>query len=238
MDLNKLWVFGDSFDYGYELTDENHEYYKKFKTPEGKHYTEHIAHKYNLKIENLSVPGYGSSNILYLLSKGLPHIKEDDYVILHTSDSNRLTGFEPVNGGHSFQLAALSIWYSKSDEEIMNFINTSYLQTFSKFMVDCIDPFHHYFEEFYYQIFFNVLTSIKCKKKFGYTTEEWNKYETINQHTLGEINDNHWSYNGHREFADRIISTWELTDFEFKPHSYNLRFIEYPLELKKKSTIL
>lgn len=238
MALDTLWVFGDSFEYGYELTNENHEYCKKYKRPGDEHYTEHIASEYNLKIENLSAPGYGCSNILYLLSKGLPHIKENDYVILSTSDSNRLTGFEPVHGSHPFQLAALSHGYTKEDVEAMKIVNTEYYQIFLKFLVECIDPLYHYFDEFYYQIFYNILTSIRCKKKFAYTVEEWYKYETISTHTLGEIDDSHWSFNGHREFANKIISTWEVTDFEFRPNPRNLKFIEYPLGFEKKYTIL
>lgn len=238
MDMNTLWIFGDSFEYGIELTDINHPYCKKYKTEHDKHYSQHIADRFNLKIENLSMPGFGSGNILYLFSKAVKHIKKEDYVVLHTSDSRRLVGFEPVNGEHPFQMASLSAWFDEHDEKMMTQISKNFYQTFSRYLVECVDPVSGYFDEYYYRIFNNILASLNCKKVFGYTPNEWGNYETISNHTSGEINDNHWSFKGHKDFADRILREWETQDYVFKPSTLNMSFIEHQLDFPRKFTIL
>lgn len=237
MAVGTLWVFGDSFDYAYELTNENHEYYKKYKTPENKHYSEHIADKYDLDIQTIAFPGHGSANILYYLSKGLPHIKENDYVILGMSDVNRLPGFEPINDG-GYYMASFSVWYNKEDQEIMKPLSNSFYQTLERYTIDCIEPVHHYYAEFYYRIFSNILKSVKCKKVFGYTTDEWGLHENIHTHTNGEIENYHWSFDGSKSFAEKIIKIWETEDFHFEPNKLNKKFYDIPLGFPKRFSIL
>lgn len=218
MALGTLWVFGDSFDYGTEVSRKGEIYHDKYKKSGDSHYSLHIGKELKLEVRNNAKPSFGPYHTLYQLTKKIHEIKPEDYVIVGVSDVNRILGFQknsipsenPEIPDPNNMIDVYGYW-SREDSYMtdkMKYLSDNYFNYVTDYIVNCMQPFvgeHFYFVN---QIFNNLLLTINCKKTFIYNINLWTKFETIKEATDNQINDMHWSYKGNKDFAKYVVEIW------------------------------
>jgi len=220
MALGKLWVFGDSFDYGSEVSIAGEPYYDKYRTEGDYHYSLHLGKKLKLEVFNHAKPSFGPYHTIYYLSQQLKNIKPEDYIVVGMSDAHRLVGFKenriPKSNLHDPEppgniISTYAHW-SKEDEVTrreLNFISPSFFDDVTKYSINCVEPFIQEHLQFVNIIVGNIMRSINCKKSFTYNTNTWFDFESIKAATNGKIDDMHWSFKGNKDFSKHILDIWE-----------------------------
>lgn len=202
--MNKLIVFGCSFTHGNGcLSDEV--YTTKYKKSEDDLiWPEYIAKKLNLKLFNFGLGAVGNDYIMDKVMKNFDLIDEGDVVVIQKTFSHRFDicykNNENIYEWETITPASESVLkqkgYSKND--IVSLTNTLT-------MIDSELHDERWIERFTF--FKKVIDSYKKVKACIFWDLESGyhiKYETILE-VDNTINDRHWSYKGHKAFAEEIL---------------------------------
>ena len=195
--MNNLILFGDSF-----TSDVIIEYVNMYKNHEDYHWGEIIASKLNLNLINLGVGSFSNDRILDKIIEKHHIIKEGDIVIIGKTFYNRFDipnkdinlgfttitplSYEPLLkfGFTPEEAKSIILFLTVIDDK--NFVNRANLRY--KFIKDFL-----YLKKIKNCIFWEV-------------EDLWKTFEDIKTATNNKINDNHWSYKGHKDFANYILN--------------------------------
>lgn len=236
-EIKRLWAFGDSFTYSFELREE-HKYYE-YKPEDGKTYVQWLADKYNLELVNLATPGWGNINILSDLLHHVKYFSDDDLIIVGSSDSGRVQSFEFNSGLDRFAQASYSYYIDEYDRNnSRKHIDSNFADSLVNYIVNCRQTLIHYHSCYELHMIHNVLNMCKGHKKVLWSIPQWGNYETISQHTEGVIEDMHWSWDGHKQFAKFLDEQLQTTDFFIDRYTIelfeNYNFMQDPLLYERK----
>lgn len=240
-ELNKLWVFGDSYSYGSELT-KGHPYFK-YKKEGDASYVTHLSKHFQMKVENHATPGWGNINILHDLLRNSSKISREDIVVVGTSESARTQSFEyAYNKSKVFQ-ASFGYSFDEHDyNKSTRDVNSNYPSSMENYIVNCKLPLLEFHLSYEVSMIVNTLDLIRCSKKILWTANNWGKFESITAHTDSKIEDGHWSFNGHKKFSQYLIENSKNTNFFIDPEFYNIqtigKYYNDPLERSTKLPIL
>jgi hypothetical protein len=240
-EMKTLWIFGDSYSYGYELT-KGHPYYK-YKKEEDASYVSHLGKHFQMKVENYATPGWGNINILHDLLRNSPKISKEDIVIVGTSESARTQSFEYAYDKSKVFQASFGYKFDDHDfNKSTQEVHTQYPSSMENYILNCKLPLLEYHLCYELSMILNTLELIKCSKKILWTSNNWGKFESITTHTNSKIDDGHWSFNGHRVFSEYLIEKSKNTNFFIDPELTNIqtlgKYYNDPLERSKKLSIL
>lgn len=205
--MNKLFLFGDSFTFGYGCT-KNDEFTLKYKKPEDLLWFEIISNKFNLEIINYGMGLYSNDKIIDSVIDSYDAIGENDYVLIEKGfthrfdmpnlDDNYLITIAPSPRNlltKDFTLASMDY----TEDEIKS-IEYMVVTLDSKLIRDRQTKRLNFLKK--------IIESKKVKKCILWDIEDYterNVYERIVDATDGEINDHHWSFKGHKLFAEEMI---------------------------------
>jgi hypothetical protein len=205
--MNKLFLFGDSFTFGYGCT-ENEEFALKYKTPDDLLWFEIVSNKFNLEIVNHGMGLYSNDKIIDSIINVYDDIGKDDYVLIQKGfthrfdmpnlDDNFLITIAPSPRNlltKDFTLASIDY----TEDEIKS-IEYMVVTLDSKLIEDRQTKRLNFLKK--------IIENKKVKKCILWDIENYterNVYERIVDATNGEINDHHWSFKGHKLFAEKII---------------------------------
>lgn len=194
--MNKLWTFGDSFTAGHGCIPE-YEYYEKYHKEGCNIWPQHLADELNLELINLGKSGASNDQIIDLIITNYDDISTNDTVIIQKSFPNR---FDVPNMGADGDGWVSIFSVGKPD---------MYLRTLSKEQYETAINFcYHFANNSKYKKRQNIRFAFLCKslikrnvKVFLWDiTNEQKKYQTIQSVTNNEIDDGHFSFEGHVEF--------------------------------------
>lgn len=216
--LRTLWVFGCSFSFGVGCN-RGDSYYELTESKRGKKFSTLLAEKYNLTVNDLSVPGTSNEMIIYRIIENLPRINTGDFVVIGKTDPTRSYIFSsdygwlkknenerafharyiPLIPNHIEQFDRKYGLDKRFKEQITNiFYETRYRQSKN-------------YRAYYNDFFENIITLIEEKcRVIEWGDEEWKIFETIRIDTKGKIEDGHFSWNGHRELFDFLVEKINL----------------------------
>ena len=205
--MNTLWTFGDSFTFGHGCRPDGptSEYYFNYKKEGDDVWPNHLGKLLNTKVKNFGKCGASNDFIIDSIINNWNNIKEEDYVIIGTSFYNR---FDVPIKNESLKKMVLSTMHWQF-EDLKNF------NEFEKEKMETLVNFDYYFadNELYKKRHlkrFNFLEKLLKEKKT--TTFTWNvnfihsisMFEKISDTTNDEIKDDHFSFKGHKDFADML----------------------------------
>jgi hypothetical protein len=194
-----LWTFGDSFTAPYDPTFEWANKYIKWKGYIPKVFPEVMSEELGYDLKNKAVPGSSNQSILEAICDSVDYIKSGDVVIVGWSLPVR---FRLVNQYDNWQdilpqmlsfnkvgdvstESIVEILDNRTHKKYCNEVN-SWIKLINKSVKDCtIIHWKHHSE------------NIKV--------ESLRDCQNINEETSGEINDGHYSENGHILLAKRLI---------------------------------
>jgi hypothetical protein len=205
--MNKLFTFGDSFTFNKSYQED--EYSISYRKLNDFHWTEVVASNLNLQLVNF---GYGSlsndriidsilenhhligKNDIVIIGKTFYHrfdIPNNKYKNINMPLYKKFTTITPMAYDLLIQLG----FSEEESKSIIYFLDLVNDQSF----IDRTNFRYNFIEKFLY--------SKKISKCiFWEVTDLWTSFEDIKTATNNEINDNHWSFKGHRDFANHLLN--------------------------------
>ena len=187
--MSKLWVFGDSFTAGNGCL--HNEAYTKYKESDNDLvWPEIMANTLNLELINRGVGAYSNDKIIDTIIEDYNLINKNDLVIIGTTFYNR---FDIPNNNTLLTLSPTNL--PDSNQELL-------LHFISIMDNDLLKKRHKLRINFLKQQF--IKKEAKCL--IWEVETHWHLYENIKIATENKIKDLHWSYKGHKDFANYILN--------------------------------
>lgn len=224
---NKLWIFGDSFSFGSGCSPNDKYYidYPEKRTNRGI-FPEILSDKYNLELKNLSYPGRSCQHILEDVIHNIANFNEEDFIIIGLSDPVRIATWEELST-HNKEVERISInhytCYTGTTEEDIQWRGSTRNMRKSTldYITNTVMQFREYEEVNYFNLLVALEKTLNISKSFIWGATEWSTYETIFTDTNKQIEDYHFSWNGHKAFAKDIINRFKTEDrVVLYPHYY------------------
>ena len=207
---NTLWAFGDSFTFGHSLLDRpGDDYYHNYpeKRVERGLYTELVADKYNLDIDNSAHPGASNLMIIEQIINKLSDIKEGDRIVVGMTDPSRMETFHQLSTNHIARVG-LNHFVDNKAGYWKNFSREQVIAS-KKFIIEVRLPLQAIYERHDYGLVEKLLKSTPASHYYVWGSSQWWSYQTIYECTNGELNDGHFSWTGQQQIADDIITKWK-----------------------------
>lgn len=210
---NTLWAFGDSMAFGHgcnELCNSNtKKSYYPYKKDGDDIWPNHLGKLLNCDVKNLGKNGASNDYILDAIIDNFDDISEGDIVIINMTLYGRI---EVPIGDKIFNIL------SSYEDAIKIIIDGDEKNEMEK--IETVINFQHHFSghQFYkdrhkkrFEFIKNRLTKdIKVKFLYIWSLEDdgrlYGSFQTIIEHTKGEIKDTHFSFKGHFDFAHFLHS--------------------------------
>jgi hypothetical protein len=212
---NILWAFGDSMAFGHgcnELCNSNtKELYLPYKKDGDNIWSNHLGKLLNFDVKNLGKNGASNDYIFGSIIDNFDYISEGDIVVINMTLHGRIEvpiGDEIVNALSSYENEMKIRGYDNGgdrQEKIETIINFQYHFSNHQFYKD------RHIKRFNF-IKNRLLNEKKVKHVYLWSLEEVNSgiyasFETIYKATNGMVNDSHFSFNGHLNFANFLYNT-------------------------------
>ena len=213
---NTLWTFGDSMTFGHGCNDdcvsETKIEYLEYKKDGDNIWTDHLGKLLNCKVNNFGKNGVSNDYIFDKIIDNFDNIRENDIVIINTTLYGRID--VPIGDSLCNVLSS----YEGAKKIIKDHINEE-----EKEKIEAVINFQYHFSnhQFYKERHKNRFEFLRNRfvndKKisffFMWSLEDddgiYRSFQTIKDHTNGKINDTHFSFKGHLDFAHYIHSTMD-----------------------------
>ncbi len=205
--MNKIWGFGDSFTFGHGCRPFGplKEYYYNYRKDGDKIWMDWLGDYMNMRPINLGECACSNDTIFDRIIENWNHIKKEDIVIIGTTFNSRFD--IPLNNELNTFLWLQKYWNDNSK------LPKNYNVT--KEQIETIINFRYHFSnnELYKQrqikrfSFLEQLLKEKGIKYLIWNVDEYVRFDsihTIKEDTNGLIDDNHFSFKGHYDFANII----------------------------------
>jgi len=249
--MNKLWCFGDSFTsahginfdelnressinrYGwkpFDLDDSStlwtkHDHFKKYKEYKNSYkdstFGNYLSNHFNLKLINEAESGSSNDRIIHNIFQNLSEFNSEDVIIIGMTSYVRVlipsgTGLGVAGkirsrGKKSFVTRGPS-WNSDFHKAVTNFCH------------DVLAVNEDLIEEYYMDLFLKIRKSLlkSVKRVILWDKTLWGDYQSIKE--WKGIDDDHWSPEGHKDFANFVIENYEK-DNDILCRRYNKKLI-------------
>lgn len=202
--MNNFWFFGDSFTEGAGCIP-TYEFYEKYPEIRDKKWTTIVSDTLGFREKNLGNGGTANDTILRTILQNIPFMEPGDVVSISSTHPVRVEYIHPIT--------LETVWTNTTavDDDLLKDLDKEYRYA----MVDYISLFinqDHLIGPWvkYHTDRFQLIADIL--KNLNITTFIWDvhpyihKFESIYKYTDERIEDYHWSWNGHREFANLFLN--------------------------------
>jgi hypothetical protein len=205
--MNKIWGFGDSYTFGHGCRPDgpNPEYYHNYKKNQDKIWLDWLGSYMKMRPVNFGECGCSNDSIFDRIIENWHNIKKDDIVIIGITFHSRFDvpmqdQLSPFNWAHKYWLehSKLPDHYKITQKEVETVIDFKYYFANHKLYKERQLKRFHFLEQ------------LLKEKNIKYLIWDVNEYvefdsiHTIKEDTDGLINDLHFSFKGHLNFADII----------------------------------
>ena len=203
--MRRLWTFGDSFTAG-NGTLPNEAYTKYKQSEEDVIWPLLLSKKLQIPLVNKGMGLFSNDKIIDTIIANYHSIQGGDVVVIGKTFSFRID--IPSKKEDTLLTVAPSHFYS-----LHNDYTKSEIQKIDELVIlfDC--PLIKHRQDFRFNFLKQLIeTKAKC---IIWDVVIWENYETIKQATDCLIDDLHWSYKGHRDFADFMFN--EVVNYSITP---------------------
>jgi hypothetical protein len=211
--MNTLWTFGDSMTFGHGCNNNcpsnTREDYQKFKKEGDDIWPNHLSKLLNYSVKNLGKNGASNDYIFDSILDNYDDIDKNDIVIINMTLFGRIDVpiGDNVHNVLSMYERADKILSSDAEKE-----NNEIIESIVNFQYHFSN--HQFYKDRHKKRFNYIRDRFKKDKKikffFMWSLEDddniYRSFQTIKDHTQGTINDTHFSFNGHFNFAHYLYS--------------------------------
>ena len=210
INMRKLFTFGDSFTFNKKH--EDCDYSQEYRKNGDEIWPDIIANELGIELHNYGYGALSNDRIIDNVIEKINLINKNDVVIIGKTFYNRfdipntennikpelIYEFTTINP-FSFDLL-IRLGFTKQEANCISFYGYQYDN-------DAVVKRHN--------LRFNFIKKFLENNKiyncfFWDVDDNWTKYENIKQATNDKIIDLHWSYKGHRDFANKLINDFNL----------------------------
>lgn len=194
--MSKLWTFGDSFTAG-NGTLPNEAYTKYKQSEEDVIWPLLLSKKLQIPLVNRGTGLFSNDKIIDTVIENYHFIEQGDIVVLGKTFPFRVD--IPNKKNDSLLTVAPSHFFSLQNDYV-----ESEIQKINELVVLFDSPLIKHRQDFRFNFLKQLIeTKAKC---IVWDVSIWENYETIEKATNYLIEDSHWSYKGHRDFADFMFN--------------------------------
>jgi hypothetical protein len=194
----KLFLFGDSFTAGNGALPIE-EYTLKYKTENDSVWPEIVAKELGLTLVNYGMGLFSNDKILDVIMLAYDEISEGDTVIIGKTFPFRVD----IPDKTDTQLLTLAPNHFTS---IQNRYSKEEIEHLNHLLVILDSPLMKFRHDFRFDFFKKLLESKRVKQVILWEVSDLcHSFETIQTATNFEIQDTHWSFKGHKDFAEYIL---------------------------------
>jgi hypothetical protein len=207
--MNKLFTYGCSYTYGNGCLPSD-VYHKKYKKkPTDCIWNDIVSKEFNLELKNYGIGRNSNDKIIDSIIRTFDEVNENDVVIIQKTFSHR---FDIENRKNKNELDYVNNPLTITPSNEIAFKEAGYDDEESEHIMytlsymDC-DIIQKRFDN-RFNFFKKLFKEKNVKSCIVWDVMEYidyKKYERISEVTKGKIIDNHWSYSGHKNFANVII---------------------------------
>ena len=203
------WYFGCSFTYGAGCIPGD-KYYDNYYKPGDKHWTTIVSEA--LSIEEINKDQNSASNMFILnsLASNIQDINSGDFVVIGMTDPSRV-GFYHSNTDNSVkQMSAVAFDQVYPEGRFSRYMSEREFKAVQEYSICLQGPNEKKYESYYERIFKSYCSLLNKNniKTYMWGFPNWTDHETITFATKGKVEDRHWSYNGHRTFAEEVLRSF------------------------------
>jgi hypothetical protein len=225
MEQRTLWTFGDSMTFGHGCNPDCHSNikneYLKYKKQGDNIWPNHLGTLLNCEVKNFGKNGISNDTIFDTIVDNYNNIKENDIVIINMTIHGRIeVPYKEKTYRSPASYESVKLKKGQTYDDIKKFWIDDEFNDIEPEIVEALINYQYYFSDhdFYRERNSKRFEFIKDRfyhdKKvnfcFLWGLEEsegiLRTFQTIKQHTNGEIKDNHFSFNGHYEFSHFLNS--------------------------------
>jgi hypothetical protein len=209
--MQTLWTFGDSFTFGHGCREDCHfKPYLTYKKEGDDIWPNHLSKMLNSEVKNYGKNGASNDWIIDSIIDVINEIKENDYVVINKTHHGRFD--IPYDGEFYNVLTVLERQNNILMAEDLNNFDDEKFNTLLNFQYHFAeDVLYKKRQDKKYQLLMDVLLNNKKVKTcyIWYHGDQYivKRFETIYQHTSKKIKDWHFSFKGHKEFANYLFNT-------------------------------
>lgn len=222
--MGKLWTFGDSFTHGHGCNPEDPYYIETYDGTQ-RIWTEIVAETLNLKEVNKGIKGNSPMCIIRDVIKNLQNIKIGDIVIISDTHPTRTALYSRYYKDIVPVATEILFWpqhnkgkekypelFFKSEEEKRNYV---------EYLYNCIYKHEEHWLKYYEEQFIGLLSHLNniSIPTYFWSYRKWHpkgEFKSIAFETKGRIPDGHWSWDGHKNFSEYM-----LTRIKNRQYNYN-----------------
>lgn len=209
--MSKIWFFGDCFTWGFGCRP-SFSYCKKYRQPEDKLWTEIVSSTLGIPAIDKSIALKATNfSVIKEFIENLSYIRKGDIVVYGTSKPLGLLKLnkdkDSIESLATYNIEWDRHWNDDEDKQIgLDYINRNvrgYDKEWMSFFLPQIKSLA-------------LLLLERGVKTYIWSYELYDKldrFESIEQATNGEIEDYHFSFNGHRQMADYILNKINKEDY-------------------------
>lgn len=208
--MNKGWFFGCSFTYGAGCVP-GCDYYDNYYEPGDLRWPSIVSEALNVSENNL---GQNSASNMFILNRFVSTIKffnPGDKVVVGLTDPTRV-GFFHYNSDLSVkQMSVNAFDQTYPDGRFSNFMSEPEFKAVQRFGIYVQGPNEDKWRHYYRRIFrgyFRLLNQLGVET-YLWEFDQWTKHEAITHATKEKVQDRHWSFGGHRTFAEQVINNFK-----------------------------
>lgn len=202
--MKTLWVIGDSFSADFYAADEGPQSFKnrysKYKGYTPKFFGNFVSESLGIEYKILTPGAHDNSKMFNVFIKNLDNFQDGDIISFGWTGQPRL---RVVNTKTNSWIVVNA---HKMMEDILS--HDFAVQSLVEMSVNRMHPL--YIEDL--KIWMTAIDRLvpNCKVIHWSWTQKWlsSNFESIQEETKGEIDDFHWSENGHRKFAEWFLDVY------------------------------
>ena len=207
--MNRGWYFGCSFTFGAGCIP-GAEYYDNYYKPGDKHWTTIVSEA--LSIEEINKGQNSASNMFILnsLASNIQDINSGDFVVIGMTDPSRV-GFYHSNTDNSVkQMSAIAFDQVYPEGRFSRYMSEREFKAVQEYGICLQGPNEKRYESYYERIFKSYCTLLNKNniQTYMWGFSNWTDHETITYATKSKVHDRHWSYKGHRTFAEEVLRSF------------------------------
>jgi len=199
-----LWVFGDSFTAGNGCL-ANELYTKYKKSDEDIIWPEIVSSKLNMPLVNVGMGMFSNDKILDTILERYDYICEGDLVIISKTFFTRFDipsknekYFITLSAGHISNPYIAAQHFINYTEDELNTLRNIAVIVDNKLTIERWNFRFNFLE--------NLIKSKGAKVLVWSVNDIFSIYDSIQDATNNKIKDGHWSYKGHKDFANYILN--------------------------------
>lgn len=210
-----IWFFGTCFTHGFGCRP-GFKYYENYKQDDDYRWTHLVSKHFSSSTVMKATPAKGTNfETIRVLTQELLNIRHSDVVIIELAPPHGILKLNK-EGTRVENLATWNMeWDKHWHDEVDKEVGVAY---WKHNIVGKEEAWMKYFTQ-QIEVLRGILHTRGAKTLLWYSDwyENANRFERIKDHTNGEIDDYHFSWNGHREVSEYIIDRIEKEDFFKKP---------------------